>query len=337
MPRQLTIVEKAQIVARIQDGWSIRSIAQLYGRNKSTIQEIKKRWQQEGSFDRREGSGGPRISSLEEDALFLGHLRDNPFQMVRQAMNATGFPGSRPTASRRVNKSELRNRVAAKKIKLTEERKQSRLLFALNYIYREPQFWNRVIFTDEKTFQSTYNGSIRVYRPDRTRFEERYTSDLAFRPGRFSVNVWGWISYYGLGVCWKLEGRFNAENYRQVLEHIMLPSVRSIYPNNSFIYQQDNCPVHTANVVKDWFHNNNVEVLPWPSISPDINPIENVWAIIVKKIYHRNFFPHNSNELWEIIHQCWEELDQNIARNLINSMPNRLAQVIEKEGSMTKY
>ena len=63
----------------------------------------------------------------------------------------------------------------------------------------------------------------------------------------------------------------------------MLPSVRSIYLNNSFIYQQDNCPVHTANAIKDWFQNNNVEVLPWPSFSPDINKIENVWAIIVKK------------------------------------------------------
>ena len=122
-----------------------------------------------------------------------------------------------------------------------------------------------------------------MYRPDGTRFKERYTSDLAFRSGRFAVNIWGWISAHGLGVCWQLEGRFNSENYLNVLEHIMLPSVRSIYPNNYFIYQHDNCPVHTANAIKGWFQNNNVEVLPWPSFSPDINPIENVWAIIVKK------------------------------------------------------
>ena len=64
-------------------------------------------------------------------------------------MSITGFPGSRPTASGRINGSEL------EKMKLPEERRQSGLLFALNYIYREPQFWNRVVFTDEKTFQST--------------------------------------------------------------------------------------------------------------------------------------------------------------------------------------
>ena len=74
-----------------------------------------------------------------------------------------------------------------------------------------------------------------------------------------------------------------------------------------------------------------MEVLPWVAYSPDINPIENIWGIIVKKIYYRNFRPQN---LWEIIHACWEELDSNIVSNIIQSMPNRLAQVIEKQ---TRY
>ena len=186
------------------------------------------------------------------------------------------------------------------------------------------------MFTDEKVFQSTHNGQIRVYRPDNTRFEERYTGDLAFRPGRFSVDLWGWISVYVLGACWRLEGRFNTEHYMSVLEDIMLPSVGQIYPNNSFAFQQDNCPVHTANAVREWFHRNNIEVLPWPAYSPDINPMENVWGLIVKEIYKRNFRPNNSNELWEVIHECWEGLDLNVIVNLINSIPDRLVQVVEK-------
>jgi transposase len=65
----------------------------------------------------------------------------------------------------------------------------------------------------------------------------------------------------------------------------MIPSVEHLYPNNSFIYQQDNCPVHTANIVRNWFENNNVETLPWIANSPDINPIENVWGKITKILY----------------------------------------------------
>lgn len=337
MPRHLSEVEKAQIVSRIEEGWSIRAVAQLYNRNKKTILKIKQRWEQEESLKRKIGSGRPKVSNPEQDAAFLGHLRNNPFATARDAVIDTAFPGSQPTASRRVKESELKNRTAAKKTFLTEERRQSRVIFALNYIYRNPQFWNRVIFTDEKTFQSTYNGQIRVYRPDNTRFEERYTNPLASRHGRFSVNVWGWISVHGPGVCWRIEGRFNAGNYINILENILLPSAEQIYPNNTFIFQQDNCPVHTANDVTHWFQTHNVEVLPWAAFSPDINPIENIWGIIVKKIYNRNFRPQNSDDLWEIIHACWEEMDPNIVSNIIQSIPKRLAQVIEKQGYMTKY
>lgn len=337
MPRHLTENEKAQIIARIEDGWSIRALADFIGRSKNTIARIKQRWIQEGSLRRKVGTGPARISDPEQDDAFLGYLRANPFETARNAVIDTGFPGSQPTASRRVKESDLKNRVAAKKMMLTEERKQSRLLFALNYIYRNHQFWTMVVFTDEKVFQSTYNGQIRVYRPDNTRFDERYTSDLAFRPGRFSVNVWGWISAHGLGICWRLEGRFNAEHYVSVLEDIMLPSVGQIYPNNSFVFQHDNCPVHTANAVREWFRRNNIEVLPWPAYSPDINPVENVWGLIVKEIYKRNFRPNNSDELWEVIHECWEELNPNIIANLINSIPDRLVQIVEKNGHMTKY
>ena len=116
MPRPLTLVEKAQIVLKIEEGWSIRALAQFYGRNESTVLEIKKRWEQEGSLKRKEGSGRPRISSPEEDAMLLEHLRDHPFEIARKAINITGFPGSRSTASRRINGSELKNRVAAKKL-----------------------------------------------------------------------------------------------------------------------------------------------------------------------------------------------------------------------------
>jgi ABC-type branched-subunit amino acid transport system ATPase component len=55
--------------------------------------------------------------------------------------------------------------VAAKKIKLTEQNKQSRLLFALNYGFQEIQFWENMVFSDEKMFQSTNDGYVRVYQP----------------------------------------------------------------------------------------------------------------------------------------------------------------------------
>jgi transposase len=120
----------------------------------------------------------------------------------------------------------------------------------------------------------------------------------------------------------------------------MLPSVNQIYDENNFIYQQNNCSVHTARTIQQWFERNNIRVYHGRRIpSPDMNPIENVWGWLVKKNYKRNFRPKNQEELWEAIETAWEDLDlnDNICRNLIHSMPSRLEKLIEKNGALINY
>ncbi|KAJ3615685.1 hypothetical protein MTP99_006731 [Tenebrio molitor] len=333
----LTENAKVLILSKLEEGWSIRRVAQHYNIAKSTVRRVKQRWQEHGHFARKAGAGRPKVSTAEQDQALLNRLRENPFEPSTQAASVTNFPGSQSTVCRRIQNSELASRSSARKPPLTEQQKQSRIIFGLNYMYREPQFWNNVIFTDEKNFQSRNSGRIRVYRPKNTRFHERYVTPST-RSGRFSVNVWAWISQQGAGVAWRIDGILNGQKYLDILENVMLPTVSQLYGNN-FIFLQDNCPVHNAGIVRQWFATNNIEVMPWPSNSPDLNVIEKVWGLLVKKIYRRNFRPQNANELWATIEEGWEELsqDQNLWENLISSMPRRLNAVVEANGAMTKY
>lgn len=54
----------------------------------------------------------------------------------------------------------------------------------------------------------------------------------------------------------------------------------------NFIFQQDNDSKHTAHIFKVWFIQVKVNVLPWSSQSPDLNPIEILWDIVVKDFYY---------------------------------------------------
>jgi hypothetical protein len=90
-------------------------------------------------------------------------------------------------SERRIKSSWLRNHVAANKPGLTQQHKEARISFALEYLLKDEASWSRVVFSDEKVFQSSRNGRIRVYRPRNSRFSERYVHNT-HNSGRFSVN-----------------------------------------------------------------------------------------------------------------------------------------------------
>lgn len=332
---QLNNQKKAIIQVRLHELASIRQIANELGIDKNTVLLAKKKIRDYGTISRNPGSGRRRISNANQDNDLVNILRENPFHTVVRAVQETEFPGSLVTAQRRVRESELKNRCAAKKVWLTIENKEQRLQFALEFLNRQDDFWQNVIFSDEKSFQSAHNGSLKVYRPRNTRYEPRYTKKEN-RTGHFKVNVWCWISHRGPGICIIVNNRLNAEVYRRILDECLLPSVRPIFGEN-FLLQHDNCPIHRARIVREFIEQENIDVLPWCSKSPDLNPVENVWAKMEKFIRQHNFRPRNIDELQHKILEAWQEITPDFTAQLVSSMPRRLLNVIELNGETTKY
>ena len=103
------------------------------------------------------------------------------------------------------------------------------------------------------------------------------------------VHVWGCFSASGFGELVYFQQNLNAELMVEVYKIGLISSANKLFGDGfiRWVLQEDNNPKHRSKIVKRWKEENNVEVLPWPAMSPDQTPIENVWAVmkinVVKK------------------------------------------------------
>lgn len=97
------------------------------------------------------------------------------------------------------------------------------------------------------------------------------------------------------------------------------------------ILQQDGAPCHTAKIVKDWFHQCEISFIPdWPAQSPDISPIENLWAIVKAKLREED--TSTIPKLEVALRKVWSEIPPSTAENLADSVPGRLKLVQKRRG-----
>ncbi len=90
-------------------------------------------------------------------------------------------------------------------------------------------------------------------------------------------------------------------------------------------------------MVTKFFADNKVKVMPWPPYSPDVNPIENLWGDLKRKVNARS--PNSVESLVRIAKEEWKKItvDKALLERLVESMPRRLAAVIKSEGGATRY
>lgn len=194
----------------------------------------------------------------------------------------TGSDISERTVRRRLSSDfGLIGRRPAKKPLMTEKQRKQRIAFCKKYRKKTADWWERVMFSDESTFQQERGtGSNYIRRPKGERFNPKYTVKTVKHPP--SCMVWGAITAHG-GTGLVVFGRnekVNASCYLKVLEERVKLHMDI---TDTTIFQQDSAPCHTAKVVKKWFQDNDVELLEdWPSNSADLNVIENCWSTMKK-------------------------------------------------------
>ena len=150
--------------------------------------------------------------------------------------------------------------------------------------------------------------------------------------------IWGCMTIKGTGHMCKINGTMDQQLYRSILEDELLQTIDWYDLDvNRVIFQHDNDPKHKARSVQEWLNQQPFEVLEWPAQSPDLNPIEHLWAHIKRRLNQYEEPPKGMLEVWERVQTEWNNIDQETCGRLVESMPRRLEAVIKAKGMWTEY
>ncbi len=325
----LTVVQKTIIDTLHKEGKPQTFIAKEAGCSQSAVSNHVNR-----KLSGRKKCGRKRCTTNWENRSLMRIVKQNRFKNLgelHKEWTEARVKASRATTHRRVKEFGYSCRIPLVKPLLNHRQRQRRLTWAKEKKNWTVAQWSKVLFSDESMFCISFvNQGPRVWRKG-----GEAHSPSCMKSSVKSVMIWGAMSSAGVGPLCFLKTNVTSPVYQEILEHFMLPSADQLFKYTDFIFQRDLAPAHTAKSTKSWLNDHGVGVLDWPANSPDLNPTENLWGIVKRKM--RNKRPTNADELKATVKETWASIPPQQCHKLITSMPRRIEAVIKAKGAPTKY
>lgn len=342
--KDLSTEQKQTIIKMTESGFSSRKISEIIGVSPNSIQKVVKRNAERGSVENKGRTGRKRSVGERGDRVLSRLVKKNRRQTLSDLTDkfneSVPEKVSQRTVRRRLKEQKYQRCSVSKKITISKVNRQNRVSWCRSKLgWTVEGNWDQVIFSDEMKVVLGKDRKIYVWRKPGERFQPDCLGMYSSHSPRSGISAmfWGCLSFNGVGTLTEVEGNINSEKYISVLDDNLWPLVAKEFPASPWILQEDNCPVHQSRQTVEWKTRNNIPTLTWPSQSPDINIIENVWRTIKIRLEHRLDEIKNRGDLIRVIKEIWTTIDSETIKILYRSIPTRLRAVIKAKGYITKY
>ncbi len=295
-----------------------------------TISTVITNWSRGRIVGRKRSEKRYKLSAQKKFQVFDYFIK-NPFNTSMQCIKDLKLSVCRSTIERVLNGNGIKSYGACQKPFISIKNQLKRLQFAIKFRGWTSDQWANVAYIDEKTIQTYSNGKVLVKR----RKGERYNSDKLItqevQNTDNKVNLVGVIYFNGPNMIYSVSTNLDGTQFKQLIRTKIQPLLKHD------IVLMDNSKIHLKGM--DYLRQNHVTVLDFPPKSPDLNPIENVWAQLQKIINGklRKTTISTKSDLIECIRVSWKDISPNMINNCILSMPHRVEEVIRAEGKQTRY
>ena len=206
--------------------------------------------------------------------------------------------------------------------------KEKRLAWCRSRLEEGDQFDN-VLWSDECSVQLDHHGRLcfrKIKQPRKLKPKPKHPP---------KVHIWAAISKQGATSIVIFKGVLTSTRYCTILETALLPFVAKNFPGGHR-FQQDNDPKHTSNYTKTFLLEKSINWWKTPAESPDLNPIENVWASLkyFLRYYHK---PKNMESLVTGIKAFWKSITPGVCKKYIGHLQKVMPKVVEVEGAASGY
>lgn len=328
---------RARIVGLSEAGKTGVDIAAIVRVHVRTVQRVVKKFREDGTYKCKPcgGSHAKKLSDRDVRAI-IRVSKTHRRSTLSEITNICSTQVSRSTIRRALHESGIFSRIAVKKPFLTHRHMSKRLAFAQKYCGWTIKEWERVVWTDESTFEvGKISKQVHVWRYA----HERYSSSCivpTFKSGRTSLMIWGaFAGGQKSQLVFMPKDRRSAKDFVEVVYNVELLHFMSRVPQG--LLMEDGAPVHRSKVCEEWRQTHLLKKLDWPANSPDLNPIENLWKILKDVVQHGPICPKNLDDLKVVIDREWRLINPTKLLQLCHSMPSRLQAMIEANGGHTRW